>query len=81
MTRLTGSPPPPGPEVGAERAKLGEEVLDIGYLPSDADHLRENIGRFRETADALEREGVRRMPDERALALRRWPPSVTFSRR
>jgi HEPN domain-containing protein len=50
-----------------EYAVLGEELLDLGYLPSD---VRESVGQYRATADALERECVRRMPDERALAIR-----------
>jgi hypothetical protein len=55
-----------------EYAVMGAELLDLGYLPSDGgeDDVRESIEKYRETAEAIEREGIGRVPDERSLAIR-----------
>jgi hypothetical protein len=56
-----------------ERAILGEELMDLGYMPADpdeAEQLRQDVARFRARAEELERECVRRMPSERDMALR-----------
>jgi hypothetical protein len=55
-----------------ERATLGEELFDLGYMPADverAEDLRAEVAKFRARADELEREGVRRMPTEKDMAL------------
>jgi hypothetical protein len=51
-----------------ERATLGEELLDLGYLSSEGSP--EQVQVFRTHADKLERECVRRVPAERDLAIR-----------
>ena len=48
----------------SDRATLGEEVEDLGYINAGA------AAPFRTTADQLERECVRRMPDDAAIAKR-----------
>src|SRR5919201_6119099 len=55
-----------------ERATFGEELIDLGYTPADegtAAQFREDVGKFRTRADALGRQGIRRMPNERDIAL------------
>jgi hypothetical protein len=55
-----------------ERALLGEELDGLGYVPddaADAEQFRQNVAQFRARADELEQEGVRRMPDDKSIAL------------
>ena len=55
-----------------EYAVLGEELIDLGYLPIDGTEadVQESVGQYRAKAEELERECVRRMPNERDLAIR-----------
>jgi hypothetical protein len=56
-----------------ERATLGEELTELGYMPADveqAEQFQGEVEHFRATADALEHEGVRRMLSEKDIALR-----------
>jgi hypothetical protein len=56
-----------------ERATLGEELTELGYVPADveqAEQFRAEVAKFRARADELERECVRRMPSEKDMALR-----------
>jgi hypothetical protein len=56
-----------------DRGTLGEELDELGYVSGDEaerGRFRESVAQFRERADELEREGVRRMPDDKAIALR-----------
>lgn len=56
----------------SERARLGEELQDLGHFPVDdtAEQLREQVAQFRASADELEGQGVRPMPNERDIARR-----------
>jgi hypothetical protein len=54
-----------------ERATLGEELIDLGYLPddtADARHAREAIAAFRAQANEFVREELGRMPDDCTIA-------------
>ncbi len=53
-----------------ERAVLGEELEGLGYLPDDAEQFRQSVAQFRARADELLQEGVGRMPDDKAIAVR-----------
>jgi hypothetical protein len=55
-----------------ERATMGEELQDIGYLPVDgsAGDVQEFVAQFRAKAEEFERDCVRRMPSERDMAIR-----------
>jgi hypothetical protein len=54
----------------SERARLGEELSDLGYLPSDgtAEDLHGQVAEFRARATELEHQGVGPMPNERDIA-------------
>jgi hypothetical protein len=55
----------------SERATLGEELTDLGYLPRDADaeELQQQVAEFRERADTLKAESVPSMLGERDMAI------------
>jgi hypothetical protein len=56
-----------------DRAKLGEEMIDLGYVPDDeagAEQLRQNVASFRERADEFRNEGTGQVPDDRSIAIR-----------
>jgi hypothetical protein len=53
------------------RARLGEELEDLGYFPDDeteAEQLRTDIERFRTTANELRAAGVGEVLPEREIA-------------
>jgi hypothetical protein len=55
----------------SERARLGEEMEDLGYFPAEAsaaDELREQVAQFRAKAEGLREEGVGSVPNDRDLA-------------
>jgi hypothetical protein len=53
-----------------ERTRLGDEMEDLGYFPTDdrAEELRGHIDRFRARAVELEEAGIPTMPSERDIA-------------
>ena len=57
-----------------ERAKLGEELLDLEHVDDDVaggiEAFRGNVTRFRTQAEQLERDGAGPMLDDKAIALR-----------
>jgi uncharacterized protein DUF5677 len=54
-----------------DRAKLGEELMDLNYLPVDGmeQDVAELVEQFRTRAKQLEQEGIRPLPSERDMAL------------
>jgi hypothetical protein len=55
-----------------EQATVGEELIELDYMPRDATstEFRESVRQFRDTAERLGRECVRKLPSERDLARR-----------
>jgi hypothetical protein len=55
----------------SERATLGEEMIDLDHVVEEGgDQFRATVAQFREQADEFEREGVGRVPGDRAIAMR-----------